>query len=561
MSIFFIVPTLISPDNFRFCDLSMNNPFDYVPDGACDAAFELLMQKIELLKNSDREADAAFCRELEEGVMLGVLIAADEDGVRHQLYAFSGQLCGGFHHEGFVGPVFDYLSSDGYFKAREAEISQQNIEIAQYEAGVLAEALRAYNEAKFRVEAELAEFKAAITRSKAGRDARRRAGNVDETEMAAMIRQSQFDKAELCRLRQRTDADLEPFAARLADAQSRCDAMKQRRRADSEALQHWLFSNFRLLNANGLSRSLSDIFADTPTRVPPSGAGECCAPKLLQAAYMRGWHPIAIAEYWYGRPKGGNMRIHGRHYPSCRGRCLPILSWMLQGLEVEPPLGAESLRPISAEPEIIFENRWFCVVNKPAGMLSVPGKGTLLSVEQWLKNKYGLDRQIKMAHRLDQDTSGLLVATFGDEAYKAIQSMFATRRVKKTYVAVLVGDYVSKGIARRGRIELPLSPDWLDRPRQRVDFEGGKDAVTEYEFVGMCDGRSRVKFSPLTGRTHQLRVHAASVSGLNMPIVGDRLYGNSSTDGAVRLCLHAHKLEFTFALDGCRYSFEAPVPF
>ncbi|MDE6028668.1 MAG: RluA family pseudouridine synthase, partial [Muribaculaceae bacterium] len=276
---------------------------------------------------------------------------------------------------------------------------------------------------------------------------------------------------------------------------------------------------------------------------------------------VRGWHPVAIAEYWYGKPKEGNVRLHGRHYPACRGRCLPVLGWMLQGLSVEPPLGGEYYSRPMNEPEIIFENEWFCVVNKPSGMLSVPGKGAVISVQHWLEGRYGSAREIKMAHRLDQDTSGLIIAAFGETSYKTIQALFAMRKVKKQYIAELEGDYRVLDIPPQGRINLPLSPDWLDRPRQRIDFESGKEAVTEYEFISVSEGTSRVRFYPLTGRTHQLRMHAASPDGLGMPIVGDRLYGKREEWSGGRLLLHAHKSEFTFPIDGKHYCFESPVPF
>ncbi|MDE6337067.1 MAG: RNA pseudouridine synthase, partial [Muribaculaceae bacterium] len=311
------------------------------------------------------------------------------------------------------------------------------------------------------------------------RDAKRESSATDEAEMAAMIRQSQFEKAELRRLKKRAAATLAPFADNLKNAQAHLEAMKEKRRSDSEELQNWLFTNFKLLNARGESRSLSEIFAETPMTIPPSGAGECCAPKLLQAAYLQGWHPIGMAEYWYGKPKGGEVRIHGEHYPACRGKCLPVLSWMLQGLDIEPPLNGDGKSTVVYNPEIIYENQWFCVVNKPSGMLSVPGKGAAISVQQWLEAKYGSDKLVKVAHRLDQDTSGLLIVTFGELSFKVMQSLFATRQVKKTYIAELEGDYKSNGIPRQGRIDLPLSPDWLDRPRQRVDFDGGKEAITD----------------------------------------------------------------------------------
>ncbi len=542
--------------------LIMNNPFEYVPDAACEEAFRKLTQRIEALKGSDVAADADLCRELASGKMLGVLIAEDAEGVRHTLYAFSGQLGdSGFHYPWFVGPVFDYLQTDGYFKTKEADISQQNVEIARFEAGELTRVITEYEHAEKSLDVQVADYKEKCRLAKLERQAKRDAGVADEAELAAMIRQSQFEKAELHRLKKRTAAELAPYAIRLKEARSHLDAMKEKRRADSEALQGWLFDNFRVLNARGEYRSLSEIFATTALKVPPSGAGECCAPKLLQTAYLRGLTPVAMAEYWYGAPKGGEVRRHGEHYPACRGKCLPVLGWMLQGLEIEPPLSEECRSSDTKEPAILFENRWFCVVDKPSGMLSVPGKGSAVSVQRWLEERYGAEREVKVAHRLDQDTSGLLLAAFGPEAFRLMQKMFAMRKVKKTYVAELEGDFELRGIAREGRIELPLSADWLDRPRQRVDLADGKEAVTDYEFVGVSEGRSRVLFHPLTGRTHQLRVHSASEVGLGMPIAGDRLYGKHGGHGADRLMLHAYRLEFTFPIDGKSYSFEAPLPF
>jgi tRNA pseudouridine32 synthase/23S rRNA pseudouridine746 synthase len=542
----------------------MNNPFDYIPDRVCHEAFRELCGRLEALKNSGRPDDVNFIRELEAGKMLGVLIADGADGVRHTLYAFSGQLGhGGFHYPGFVGPVFDYLQPDGHFKTHERDISRQNLDISRFETDILPPVRKEYERVRNAFDAEVSAARDKYRESKSARDARRKAGDVSDAELAAMIRQSQLEKAELHRLKKRVTAQLEPYATRLKEAEAQLSAMKEKRRADSEALQQWLFTNFRLLNARGESRSLSEIFADTPMPVPPSGAGECCAPKLLQAAYLQGWHPLAIAEYWYGRGKEGEVRIHGRHYPACRGKCRPVLGWMLQGLVIKPPLDSDCDAGIDLKPVVIFENQWFCVVDKPSGILSVPGKGTAISVQQWLEAKYGPERDVKVVHRLDQDTSGLLIAAFGPVAYKALQFLFATRQVKKTYVADLEGDYQSRGIPQKGRIELPLSPDWLDRPRQRVDLDTGKDAVTGYEFLSVKDGHTRVEFHPLTGRTHQLRVHAASDAGLGMPIVGDRLYGhgNDCPHNSRRLRLHAMTLEFTSPFDRRPCRFDSPLPF
>lgn len=539
----------------------MNNPFDYTPDAECVKAYLDLTEYIGRLKLSNQPEQIRFCHELDEGKMLGVLIAEDNDGVRHTLYAFSGQLGhGGFMFPGFVEPVFDYLQPDGYFKVHERDISLQNARISEYERCELASARREYEQMLQVADSRIEEFRQQCRRSKMERDARRADNSVSEDEIKEMIRQSQFEKAELHRMKKKMAADLLPFEQRLKEAERHVESLKEKRRTDSENLQKWLFENFRVLNARGEWLSLSEIFGETPMKTPPSGAGECCAPKLLQAAYLRGWHPLAMAEYWHGKPKGGELRIEGEYYPACRGKCLPVLSWMLQGLEVQPPLDTVRGGTCSLIPEILYENEWFCVINKPSGMLSVPGKGNAVSVQEWLMEHYGGKKNVKMAHRLDQDTSGLLIATFSDEAYKLMQRMFATRQVKKTYVALLEGDYTSKRLPKEGVIHLPLSPDWLDRPRQRVDFDGGKEAVTEYRFIDATDGRSRVMFTPLTGRTHQLRVHAASHMGLGMPICGDPLYG-SRTGNARRLHLHAQKLEFTFPLDNKPYCFELPATF
>lgn len=538
----------------------MNNPFDYTPSGECEEAFNKLVARIESLKGSNVPVERDFLRELEAGKMLGVLIASDPLGKRHTLYAFSGQLGdSGFDYPGFVSPAFDYLLPDGYFKRKEREISLRNAEIAEFESGELADLTSAYERAKEKADSEVSAFKEQCRLSKAKRDERRESGMADDAELAVMIRQSQFEKAELRRKKKVLADALTPLEIDLQKARKRLAAMKEQRRADSEALQQWLFSNFKLLNARGESKSLSGIFAETPMGIPPSGAGECCAPKLLQAAYAQGLSPVAIAEYWYGRPKDGEVRIHGRHYQACRGKCLPILRWMLQGLTINPPLEDDYQKCTVDSLRIIFENEWFCVVDKPAGMLSVPGKGNAVSVQQWLEERYGAEREVKLVHRLDQDTSGLLVAAFGPRAFKELQSLFAKREVRKRYVAVLEGDYVERGISSMGRIELPLSPDWLDRPRQRVDVEKGKEAVTDYEFVDVSGGRSRIMFFPHTGRTHQLRVHAAA--GFGMPIAGDRLYGRSDGFDRERLLLHAHRIEFTFPFDGKSYVFESAVPF
>lgn len=536
----------------------MNNPFNYRPDKDCEEAFRKLISHIERLKTSPNATDLNFVREIESGKMLGVLIAADNVGTHHTLYAFSGQLGeGGFHFPGFVGPVYDYLEPDGYFKKTEAEISRQNLEIEKFESETLGKIKDDYERARRPMEEEISAFKEKCRISKERRDEIRRRSEITPEDDAAMIRQSQFEKAELRRLKKRAALMLEPYARRIHECELKLEAMKAKRRSDSEALQNRLFTNFKVLNARGECKSLKDIFADTSFRIPPSGAGECCGPKLLQAAYLRGLTPISMAEFWYGNSKNGEVRIHGMHYPACRGKCLPVLGWMLQGLDVTPPLSEDISVKKVFEPEIIYENQWFCVVEKPSGMLSVPGRNQDGSLEIWLQDHYGAEKEVRLAHRLDQDTSGLVIAAFGKHPLKVLRMMFASRRIKKTYEAELEGNFESLRLPRRGIINLPLAPDYLDRPRQIIDTDRGKEAVTAYEFIEINAGRSRILFYPQTGRTHQLRVHAASENGLGMPIVGDRLYGHDKSDPGGRLKLHAKKLEFTFPIDNRDYYFES----
>lgn len=541
----------------------MNNPFDYIPTGECDEAFEKLIERLEAMKRGSRTDEVRFVQELEKGKMLGVLIAADDSDVKHTLYAFSGQAGDqGFHFHGFVEPVLDYLKPDGYFKKKEAEISRLNKEISEYDQSFVQRKRIAYSEAEEIAESKIAAYKEQCRLSKLRRKAKRESGPLDKDEAVSLIRQSQYEKAELRRLKKRMATALEPTKNELAAAQSCLSKLKKRRKEESEALQAWLFSNFTFLNSYGQSKSLLEIFSDTSTKIPPSGAGECCAPKLLQAAYKKGYKPLAMAEYWYGKPIDGDVRRSGEYYPACRGKCLPILRWMLKGLSITPPLDMEKYGPPDTPcPTLIYENEWFCVVEKPAGILSAPGKSPAPSVQQWLADRYGPDKEVRVAHRLDQATSGLLIATFGSEAHKQMQALFARREVIKTYVALLDGDYRAKGIPRKGRIELGLSPDILDRPRQRIDCENGKESITDYEFISAAEELSRINFHPHTGRTHQLRLHAASRMGLGMPIAGDSLYGLKRKQSAGRLLLHAHKIEFTFPAERKKYIFESPVPF
>ena len=351
-----------------------------------------------------------------------------------------------------------------------------------------------------------------------------------------MIRESQFQKAELKRMEREWKNRITNLQNELNSIESQITELKKERKVRSAILQKKLFQQFRLLNAQGDIKDLCTIFDEAIHKIPPAGAGECAAPKLLQYAYLHQLEPIAMAEFWWGESPKTEIRKHGYYYPACKGKCEPILKHMLKGLEIEDnPLQTDIHR--DSELEIVYEDDWLLVVNKPAGMLSVPGKENVTSVYEWAKKKYPEITGPIIVHRLDMATSGLLLLAKTKETHQNLQAQFKNRVVKKRYVALLDGVISQK----RGIINLPLCPNWLDRPRQMVNETYGKPAITEYEVLRYSEKRTRIQFYPLTGRTHQLRVHAAHPSGLNCPITGDELYGKS----AERLYLHAEYLEFT----------------
>ena len=321
------------------------------------------------------------------------------------------------------------------------------------------------------------------------------------------------------------------------------------RKAASADLQAWIFDQYKVSNARGETLSVREVFARRGL-VPPGGTGDCAAPKLLQYAYTPGLTPLAMGEFWYGASPASEVREQGRFYPACTGKCGPLLSFMLEGLDVAPnPLDREFTT--DAQPRILFEDPAILVVSKPAGMLAVPGRTRAKSLLEWLRERFG---EVHSCHRLDMDTSGVMVFARSLAAQAELERQFAEREVEKSYRARLVSDDRPFGHARKGTIALPLALDYYDRPRQMVDETNGKLAVTEYEVLEeLPNGEIDVRFVPKTGRTHQLRVHAAHVRGLGRPIKGDRLYG--SPDGG-RLWLHAETLDFRHPDTGERLCFE-----
>ncbi len=482
-----------------------------------------------------------WTEELSEGKMFGVLIVQTPEGKVGYLAAFSGNLAGSNLHSFFVPPVYDLLQPDGFFRIEEANISAINKRIKELESSrQLTEMRTALAECRAQVDRTLADAKQQMKEAKIVREQRRSEG-AGEEEQKAMIRESQFQKAEYKRLEKRLKEEMQQQAEELENQEQLIRQLKQERKTRSAALQQKLFEQFRMLNAKGEVKDLCELFKDTPQGTPPAGTGECALPKMLQYAYQHRLKPLAMGEFWCGKSPKEEVRHEGHFYPSCKGKCAPILKHMLIGLQVAKNPLAENVHK-DTEPEIVYEDEWLLVVNKPAGMLSVPGKEALNSVYQFLHERYPEATGPMLVHRLDMATSGLLLAAKDKDTHQVLQALFSGRQIKKRYTAILSGTVSSD----EGVISLPLCPNLHDRPRQMVSFEHGKPAVTRYKVLERKNGKTLIAFYPLTGRTHQLRVHAAHQQGLSCPIVGDELYGKR----ADRLYLHAAELSFTHPISG-----------
>lgn len=534
----------------------MNNPLDYQPHPLCIAVCKELQTYL-----SERED---WREEIDKGKMFGVLIVenaqpasgAPEIGY---LAAYSGQIGGRSDWDDFVPAVFDYLQPDGYFKTHEAEISGINQSIRKLEANThMKEAKGLILQLQEERKHTIAAYQEKIKKAKAKRDARREAGSLNPEEEAEMVKESQFMKAELRRLKKslsektRLETEYEAYQADIL-------SLKQLRKTLSDALQQWLFSQFRMQNHEGESKDLLEIFRDAALRdypqatiatsriaalkmVPPAGSGECCEPKLLQYAYSLGYKPLQMAMFWWGESPKEEIRHHLHFYPACNGKCKPILQWMLPASTFEPAAVDLSLYN---KVETLYEDREIAVIHKPEGLLSVPGKDAAQpSVYALMRSKYPEATGPLIVHRLDMSTSGVMMIAKTEFAYHRLQKAFLNHQIQKKYVAIISG----KVIPEKGIISLPLMPDYLDRPRQIVDHEQGKEAITEYEVLEpVDDSHLRIALYPKTGRTHQLRVHCAHQEGLNAPILGDPLYGNEK---AARLHLHAEEITFEHPLTG-----------
>jgi tRNA pseudouridine32 synthase/23S rRNA pseudouridine746 synthase len=510
-------------------------PFCYTPHPLCVMAAEEVQNH--LSKQSDWQ------EELSQGKMFGVLIVQTEDGSIGYLTAFSGILAGKNIHPYFVPPVYDLLQPQGFFKIEEENISAINRRIHRLEEDKKYIDLRSnLTQTTQSAQDALSIAKIQLKEAKDKRELLRKTGQLDAKEEADLIRESQFQKAEYKRLERSWKDKIASLQVEAGNWEKQIQELKAERKVRSAALQQQLFEQFRMLNYRGEVKTLCDIFEQTVHKTPPAGAGECAAPKLLQQAYLHHWKPIAMAEFWWGNSPKNEVRHHGYFYPACKGKCEPILRHMLQGLEVEAnPMQQEAERG-NEKLNIVYEDQWLLIINKPAGMLSVPGKERQTSIYDLARKAYPEADGPMIVHRLDMATSGLLIIAKDKKTHQHLQAQFKNRSIRKKYIALLNGVVPED----EGTIELPLCPNPLDRPRQMVNTQYGKPAITYYQVLERTDKYTRIAFYPHTGRTHQLRVHAAHPSGLHCPIIGDELYGKKDK----RLYLHAESIEFTHPING-----------
>ena len=618
----------------------MNNPLCYEPHPLCIAVCKELQAYLE------NRAD--WREEIDRGKMFGVLIVGktiveDTEQKNTQigyLAAYSGQIGGRSDWEDFVPAVFDYLQPDGYFKTHEAEITRINQSIKQLEDDErMKGAKKLIASLTEERKKTIAAYQVKIKEAKAKRDERRQEALQDPEHKAltpeeeqAMTKESQFMKAELRRLK-KSLAEKTTLETEYADYQDNLQRLKQLRKTLSDALQQWLFSQFRMLNYQGESKDLLEIFRDAAFQdtvhpntahpnttfqdaahpntafldasqtsiiskrtsfkmVPPAGSGECCEPKLLQYAYQHGYKPLQMAMFWWGESPKEEIRHHLQFYPACNGKCKPILHWMLpdevfatptatasqeKGISIGKNISTSSQNgtlynkgSLYNKVEILFEDQELAVIYKPEGLLSVPGKDSSQpSLYALMRKKYPSATGPLIVHRLDMATSGLMIIAKTEFAYHRLQKEFLGHRVQKKYIAIIgckdkeaCDSLIASVKAKRenkATLSLPLMPDYLDRPRQIVHHEQGKEAVTEYEIVERIDDTHlRLALYPKTGRTHQLRVHCAHQEGLNAPILGDPLYGNEKSS---RLHLHAEEITFEHPLTGKKMTIKRKADF
>ncbi|CAL2104530.1 Ribosomal large subunit pseudouridine synthase A [Tenacibaculum sp. 190130A14a] len=517
-------------------------PFNYTPHPLAKVATEELQNYLETQKdfNHDFGIDNPNSQNA-LGKMFGVLVVKDCDGKLGYLAAFSGKLAESTQHSFFVPPIYDILVKDGFYRTTENELNKINKEIESIENNSKYINIKRNFELQYQKHNSLlaTEKQHIKTRQKTRKQTYKALQqSLSEEEITSYQNKlNQLKINESFYLREYEvylNDKLYPLKTELDSFKSRIEFLKKERAQKSAWVQQEIFKNYSFLNTSSEEKNLLDIFSNTKQNIP-AGAGDCSAPKLLQYAFLNNLTPICMAEFWWGKPLISSVRKHGYFYPACVGKCKPILSHMLEGLHVEEnPIYVEL--KAAKEIEIIYEDDTLAVINKPVDLLSVSGTEIEDSVYTRMKKRYPNATGPLIVHRLDMSTSGILLIAKTKEAHHFLQDQFKDKTIQKRYVALLDGVLSEK----KGEISLPLKVDFHYRPKQMVCFDKGKKALTKWKTVEVINGKTKVYFYPITGRTHQLRMHAAHHLGLNTPIVGDDLYGKKTN----RLHLHAEYIAF-----------------
>lgn len=493
------------------------------------------------------------------GKMFGILVVTTSTGRVGFLRAFSGMLAGGWDLPGYVPPIFDRQARAAFEPEAEALVKAlHQRRLASAQSADLASARQAAAQAHDSEAAALAALRHQHAVRKRQRQQRRtqllRDGESD-TALAALHQldqQSRADKAERRHLVEELAADRQTVVDHLTRCERRLAAHDRLCRYVSRRFMRRIHDTYSLTNGLGETTELRHLYAPAE---PPSGAADCAAPKLLAFAHAHRLRPLALAEFWFGASPATGGRVSGAFYPACRDKCGPLLPFLLRGLRLDEPRRFQPPPAPKTGLDIVYQDQWLVVIDKPAGLLSVPGRTPEMndSVLQRLREQYPQAQGPLIVHRLDLDTSGLLVAALDTPTYVALQRQFTERSVHKRYIAWVEGEVHGES----GAIELALRVDRDDRPRQIHDPLLGKPAHTDWRVLTRTSQRTRVELRPHTGRTHQLRVHAAHPQGLAAAIVGDRLYGHPGE----RLLLHAESLTLTHPATGEVLSFVRPAPF
>jgi len=540
------------PDKFTF-------PFYYEPHPLTIVASKELQEYLEKQTDFEHEFGLKGAKLKNAiGKMFGILVVKKTDNSLGYLAAYSGKLADNSFPHKFVPPIFNMMSEGSFYLEGEKKIEKIGAEIQLLKKDEnylsLKKSLKKLSE---KIEADLAAQRKKMKTSKLSRRLQKKEAkaNLDAANFnilnKKLIQESYNDQFYYKELQEYYSYKIEESKTLLADFEKKIIGLMALRKKTSAILQNTLFEKYQFLNQQKETKGLLAIF-NNPSVKPPAGAGDCSAPKLLQYAFQHELTPVAMAEFWWGISTNSEVRKHKNFYPSCQSRCKPILKHMLKGIQMDENLLLKNLSE-NQELKIIFEDDDLVIVNKPPEFLSVPGKEITDSVYTRIKQKYPEATGPLIVHRLDMSTSGIIVLTKTKEANKILQSQFIKRTIKKRYVALLSGKLSKK----QGVIKLPLRLDLDDRPRQLVDFMNGKKAETNWHVISQNDTHTRVHFYPITGRTHQLRVHAAHKDGLNLPIIGDDLYGKKQD----RLYLHAEFIEFTHPTSRNKISFTVPADF